>query len=153
MANQITSLRDSRCSRVNAWHCCLVGLSSPSFVIDTVAIRMLRKTGVELQYGWLGLHHGMIGPRLHRRAPIAPSGPDHGEIALSLVACFRKLQGGGILSNTGGKDGAFREDSGRVWCCWGYRPSFFFLLGGQFWNSTTIFFGFFSLDPVSINRN
>ena len=32
---------------------------------------------------------------------------------------------GGILSNTGGKDGpgAFREDSGRVWCCWGYRPS------------------------------
>ena len=25
VANQITSLRNSRCSRVNAWHCCLVG--------------------------------------------------------------------------------------------------------------------------------
>ena len=35
---------------------------------------------------------------------------------------------GGILSNAAGKDGpgAFREDSGRVWCCWGYRPRFFF---------------------------
>ena len=92
VANQITSLRNSRCSRVNAWHCCLVGfgfqefheaaramrsegfhqilqklwavwarsapiapsrpdrtkLASPSFAIDTVAIRILRKTGVEL---------------------------------------------------------------------------------------------------------
>ena len=97
VANQITSLRNSRCSRVNAWHCCLVcfglqelrftgtrlhcrgppdctvwarsapiapshhdwgptqsgpvnctKLASPSFAIDTVAIRTLRKTGVEL---------------------------------------------------------------------------------------------------------
>ena len=62
-----------------------------------------------------------VGPR---SGPIAPSGPDQGEIALSSFA----LQGG-ILSNTGGKDGpgAFREDSGRVWCCWGYRPSLFLL--------------------------
>ena len=30
-ANQITSLRNSRCSRVNAWHCCLVGLGFQEF--------------------------------------------------------------------------------------------------------------------------
>ena len=91
VANPITSLRNSRCSRVNAWHCCLVcfglqelrftgtrlhcrgppdcavwarsapiapsrpdrgptctKLASPSVAIDTVAIRILRKTGVEL---------------------------------------------------------------------------------------------------------
>ena len=31
VANQITSLRDSRCSRVNAWHCCLVGFGFQDF--------------------------------------------------------------------------------------------------------------------------
>ena len=31
VANQITSLRDSRCSRVNAWHCCLVGFALQQF--------------------------------------------------------------------------------------------------------------------------
>ena len=51
---------------------------------------------------------GPIAPSGPDRAPIAPSGPDQGEIALSLVALLY-----------GGKDGpgAFREDSGRVWCC------------------------------------
>ena len=139
MANPITSLRGSRCSRVNAWHCCLVGfgfqefhetlsstkvarerlarftgpgpgpdctvgarsapsrpdrgptesgpvsctkLASPSFAIDTVVIRMLRKTGVELHQGTIGpactvgprsgLDCTVGPPRLHRRAPIGP---------------------------------------------------------------------------------
>ena len=31
VANQITSLRNSRCSRLNAWHCCLVGLGFQEF--------------------------------------------------------------------------------------------------------------------------
>ena len=70
-------------------------LASPSFATDTVAIRMLRKTGVELQYGWVGLHHGTIGarlhrgspigPRLHRRAPIREDGP--GRSARILGGC------------------------------------------------------------------
>ena len=67
-----------------------------------VAIRMLRKTSV-VHHGTIGarLHRrAPIGPRLHRRAPIrrpdcavapiAPSGPDQGEIALSLVALLYK---------------------------------------------------------------
>ena len=68
-------------------------LASPSFAIDAVAIRMLRKTGVELYYGWLGLHHGTIGARLRRRAPIR-----------ARLRCHS-----GILSNTGGKDGPGRS--------------------------------------------
>ena len=43
-------------------------LASPSFAIDTVAIRILRKTGVGR-----GCTTGRSGPD---RAPIAPSGPD-----------------------------------------------------------------------------
>ena len=31
VANQITSLQNSRCSRVNAWHCCLVGFGFQEF--------------------------------------------------------------------------------------------------------------------------
>ena len=75
-------------------------LASPSFAIDRVAFRMPRVTGVELYYGWLGLHHGMIGARLHRRAPIGPRlrrraprlrrRAPQGEIALSLVALLYK---------------------------------------------------------------
>ena len=61
-----------------------------------------------------------IAPSGPDRAPIAPSGPDRAPIAPSGTRSFA-LQGG-ILSNTGGKDG---PDSGRVWCCWGYRPSLF----------------------------
>ena len=41
---------------------------------------------------------------------------------MSLLALLIKLEGG-ILSKTGGE--VFREDSGRVWCCWGYRLSLF----------------------------
>ena len=72
------------------------------------------------------MHHGTIGARLHRRAPIGPRLHRRVPIRDCAVTCSFALQGG-ILSNTGGKDGrgAFREDSGRVWCCWGYRPSLF----------------------------
>ena len=91
-------------------------------------------------------HHGTIGARLHRRAPIGlrlRRRPDRPRLSGRDCAVTRSfaLQGG-ILSNTGGKDGpgAFREDSGRVWCCWGYRPSlcffcffFFFTRGPNWW--------------------
>ena len=66
------------------------------------------------------------GPDGPDRASIVPSGlrraPDPGAIALSLI----KLQGG-ILSKTGGEVGpeVFCEDSGSVWCCWGYLLSLF----------------------------
>ena len=53
----------------------------------------------------------LIGPRLHLsgpdRAPIAPSGPDRAPTAPSGTRSFA-LQGG-ILSNTGGKDGPARS--------------------------------------------
>ena len=66
--------------------------------------------------GW-GCTTGPSGPD---RAPIAPSGPDQAPIAPSGPdqGCLIKLQGG-ILSKIGGEvgPGAFRKDSGRVWCC------------------------------------
>ena len=42
VANQITSLRNSRCSRVNAWHCCLVGFGFQEF---HEAARAMRSEG------------------------------------------------------------------------------------------------------------
>ena len=42
VANQITSLRNSRCSRVNAWHCCLVGFGFQKF---HEAARAMRSEG------------------------------------------------------------------------------------------------------------
>ena len=50
------------------------------------------------------LHHP-VGARLRRSGLIAPSGPDQGAIALSLLACFIKLQGG-ILSKISGEVGS-----------------------------------------------
>ena len=67
-------------------------LASPSFAIDTVAIRILRKTGVELKYAPSGPDRAPIAPsgpdrapigRSGNRAPIAPSGPDRVPIAPS----------------------------------------------------------------------
>ena len=50
-----------------------------------------------------GVGGSPLAPRGHR-APIAPSGPDQGAIALSLLALLYKFQGG-ILSKTGGEVG------------------------------------------------
>ena len=51
VANQITSLRNSRCSRVNAWHCCLVGFGFQEF---HEAARAMRSKGFHqvLQQLW-----------------------------------------------------------------------------------------------------
>ena len=51
VANQITSLRNSRCSRVNAWHCCLVGFVFQEF---HEAARAMRSEGFHqiLQKPW-----------------------------------------------------------------------------------------------------
>ena len=105
VANQITSLRNSRCSRVNAWHCCLVGFGFQEF---HEAARAMRSQGFHqiLQKLWgspeerfqqsftlssksMGTRklreNGLrfTGARLHRRGPIGPdcaiaprSGPD-----------------------------------------------------------------------------
>ena len=89
VANQITSLRNSRCSRVNAWHCCLVGFG---FQELHEAARAMRSEGFRqiLQKLWGSPEErfqqsfrprlgpiALSGPaRLRRLAPIAPSGPD-----------------------------------------------------------------------------
>ena len=44
VANQTTSLRDSRCSRVDAWHCCLVGFGFQEFHEAARAMRQKRST-------------------------------------------------------------------------------------------------------------
>ena len=68
------------------------------------------------------------------RALIAPSGPDQGAIAVSLLALLYKVTRRHPQQNRrrGGLRGGFREDSGRVWCCWGYRLSLFLLVAGLF---------------------
>ena len=43
VANQITSLRNSRGSRVNAWHCCLVGFGFQEFHEYEVKHQILQK--------------------------------------------------------------------------------------------------------------
>ena len=60
-----------------------------------------------------------VGPRSDPDCAVGPrSGRDR-----AVTRSFA-LQGG-ILSNTGGKDGPGRSARilGGVWCCWGYRPS------------------------------
>ena len=83
VANQITSLRNSRCSRENAWHCCLVGFGFQEF---HEAARAMRSEGVHqiLQKLWgspeerlprklrengLRGSPAWVGPRLHCRGP------------------------------------------------------------------------------------
>ena len=92
VANRITSLRNSRCSRVNAWHCCLVGFGFQEF---HEAARAMRSEGFHqiLQKLWGSpeerfqqsftlsstKENGLRGPialsgpaRLHRLGPIGP---------------------------------------------------------------------------------
>ena len=74
---------------------------------------------------------GAIAPSGPDRAPIAPSGPDQGEIALSLVTLLYKAASSATPA-VRMVPGRSARILGRVWCCWGYRPSFFFLGEGVY---------------------
>ena len=60
-----------------------------------------------------------VGPR---SGPIAPSGA---RLRCHSKLCFKKLQYSAKPAVRWVP--GFREDSGRVWCCWGYRLSLFCL--------------------------
>ena len=81
VANQITSLRNSRCSRVNAWHCCLVGFGFQEFHEAARAMRsegfhqILQKYGAALRKGSSKVCLGPIGPNCAIAPRSGPSGP------------------------------------------------------------------------------